>query len=431
MSSKLTISSKESIVKNLDRSGQALAQVIHCQSNNDVILGQAWLAGSNRLITCGHVVDKFIASPKDLFVYFPATGNKYPILQIRLHPSFVRQPDGLVKFDVALLTVSLSLPESNVEPLPFCFERVLRLDQTLTVIRYPIHLGQISAAQQPLAQKGKFLGYLRKHDNFHLLHDLALSAGDSGAPICDQEVVVAIHCGDTATLPGLNLPTTSIRLALWIDSLRELGISQTKYLASDKSKPIAVWFLAMLLSGLISFIALVAFYWQSNNWQLNEPYILPAMVKFNRPIHGYKLNEDVSAEIKAQSESYLYLFSLNPKTKEVLALYPPFGYSALVRANDGKIISQFGHTKLTADPEPGQWILVAIEPHHKEIADELLKASDWANEDFAQKPPLISSRNDKPLVITSDVLIDRIRKLNEANRGFMWHAVIDAPTSTH
>src|SRR5437660_1430389 len=84
-----------------------------------------------------------------------------------------------------------------------------------------IILGQLSAALQPLTQDGRFLGLLRKHDSFHLLHDVPLAPGDSGAPLCFGNRVVAIHCGDTATLPGLNLPTTSIRLALWVDSLRE------------------------------------------------------------------------------------------------------------------------------------------------------------------------------------------------------------------
>jgi hypothetical protein len=213
-------------IKSPEAYGDALANVC-VEGDKETILGQAWLAGHNQLVTCGHVVDAFLEKPDDLVVKFPASGNRYRVAVIKLHPSFLRQKDQLVKYDAAVLEVELHSPESEAEPLPIRFERPLQVNQSVFAVRYPAHLGLITAAPNPLSQRGHILGTLRKHDPFHLLHDLALAQGDSGAPILDGGSVVAIHCGDTASLPGLNLPTTSIRLALWIDALRELAIKPT------------------------------------------------------------------------------------------------------------------------------------------------------------------------------------------------------------
>jgi len=37
---------------------------------------QAWLAAPGRLITCGHVVERFVSTPALLSVRFPASGKK-------------------------------------------------------------------------------------------------------------------------------------------------------------------------------------------------------------------------------------------------------------------------------------------------------------------------------------------------------------------
>mgnify|MGYP000358410202 FL=1 len=219
---------------NTEAYGDALAHVIRVVSsedgNQEQVLGQAWLCGFHKLITCGHVVDAYISELETLVVRFPQSGNRYPISEIKLHPDFMRDPqlNQLVKFDVALLVVDLSYPESEARPLPIAYDRNLPTQLALTAVRFPTHLGQFSSALNPLAQMGRLLGRLRKEDNYHLLHDLALSPGDSGSAIFDDYTVVALHCGDTASLPGLNLPTTSIRLALWIDALKELGIEDRK-----------------------------------------------------------------------------------------------------------------------------------------------------------------------------------------------------------
>jgi len=205
----------------------ALAHVLKIDGGEEKILGQCWLAGSGHLITCGHVVEPYLSQPDGLTVRFPDSGNRYSINSIKLHPSFVRQADQLVKFDAALLHVNLISPEREAVPMPIAYGRPLRSNEPIWTVRFPVHLGTLSAAPSPLAQEGSLLGPLRKFDDFHLLHDLALAPGDSGAPILEGNIVVAMHCGDTASLPGLNLPTTSIRLALWIDALRELGVAET------------------------------------------------------------------------------------------------------------------------------------------------------------------------------------------------------------
>jgi hypothetical protein len=101
------------LVDKPERVGPALAQVIRTDdTGREEVLGQAWLAAPNRLVTCGHVIEPFMRVPQSLSILFPATGKRYGISEMRLHPSFVRQPDGLVKFDVALLTVLLAPTDS-------------------------------------------------------------------------------------------------------------------------------------------------------------------------------------------------------------------------------------------------------------------------------------------------------------------------------
>ncbi len=104
-------------------------------------MGQAWLAGIGKLVTCGHVVEPHMREAGSLIVTFPYSGNRYPIKEIRLHPSFLKQPDGLVKFDAALLQVELNEPELSARILPIVYDKVLPSQLSLTAVRYPVHLG--------------------------------------------------------------------------------------------------------------------------------------------------------------------------------------------------------------------------------------------------------------------------------------------------
>jgi len=146
--------------------------------------------------------------------------------------------------------------------MPITFGRRVGSNQAAWTVRFPAHIGNLSAAPNPLIQKGLILGPLRKFDEFHLLHDLALAPGDSGAPILHGNRVVALHCGDTASLPGLNLPTTSIRLALWIDALRELNIKETAPATDPATRAemlfvgATVLLVALMLSFTITLVAL-------------------------------------------------------------------------------------------------------------------------------------------------------------------------------
>src|SRR5579862_9230969 len=85
------VNSSKTIVSNPERVAPALAQVVVNEGQGDVVLGQAWLVDTDKLITCGHVVDRYCQNPQALRVRFPLSNNSYPIRQIKLHPSFVRQ----------------------------------------------------------------------------------------------------------------------------------------------------------------------------------------------------------------------------------------------------------------------------------------------------------------------------------------------------
>ena len=394
----------------------SLAHVVKLDGRQEIPLGQAWIASANALITCGHVVEPFVDSPSALVVKFPYSGNCYAVKKIELHPSFVRQPDNLVKFDVALLSVTLAQPETNARPLPFAFEQQLKTNQSITTVRYPVHLKDLSAAPEPLAQEGRYLGHLRKHDNFHLLHDLALSSGDSGAPLFDGPVVVAIHCGDTATLPGLNLATTSIRLSLWIDAVRELGLSQSA--GQLPARTLKRWLptVMLFLISLVLAASLSSFFVVPSSqrlWGIEQPTILPVDISFNKPLFGFKSGDPLVIVLAPRSDCWLYLFDIDEKN-QVLKLYPPHGSTAFVKAGQARVIDRFGRQLLRVNKAKDKLHIVAL------ISDyPLVSRSDWSSFDPASRP----------LNFDGDELSERIRNFQKADPQNVLHLVMDAPTA--
>jgi hypothetical protein len=301
----------------------ALAHVLKVEAGEEKILGQCWLAGSGHLITCGHVVEPYMSQPESLTVRFPDSGNRYSVNAIRLHPSFLRQADQLVKFDAAVLDANLVSPERDAAPMPIAFGRPLKSNEPVWTVRFPVHLGNLTAAPSPLAQQGTLLGPLRKFDEFHILHDLALAPGDSGAPILDGNIVVGMHCGDTASLPGLNLPTTSIRLALWIDALRELGVAETaSYPEEVPAGGHAFIALACFLVALcLGFTATVAAFFLSDHSLLKHVTIHRGSTNSPIEVDWEKSSEDGSKSdlvLKSAPKYKMMLFALKGDTAETL-----------------------------------------------------------------------------------------------------------------
>jgi hypothetical protein len=412
------------ITEHPEACGPALAQVVQVDGAGDILLGQAWLAAPHRMVTCGHVVDRFVANPQQVAVIFPASGNRYPVRQVRMHPSFVRQPDGLVKFDVAVLEMNLQDPESRVQPLPFSFESALKSNQSLGTIRYPVHLGQLSAALQPLTQEGRYLGLLRKHDNFHMLHDLPLSPGDSGSPLCSGNRVVAIHCGDTASLPGLNLPTTSIRLALWVDALRELGLRETRgYFAAGS--PV----LAGFLGGAVAFVlALVATSWflvspAQQKWDIKQPNVAPLQLTLNEPLHGYKFNDPINFTLLPAGSSYVWLLNVD-KDQNVDVLFPPYGLPAHIEKGESRRIDNnvLGLESFNANPIKDQWHIIVISADHPDssrLADKFITQKDW----------LESSEARTRLKVKAPQVLERLKSVQREAPEHVIHQLMESPTS--
>ncbi|PWU01576.1 MAG: hypothetical protein C5B53_02780 [Candidatus Melainabacteria bacterium] len=367
--------------------GDALAN-IGVEAEKDMILGQAWLCGKNQLVTCGHVVEDYVDKVHELVVKFPASANRYRVQAVKLHPSFVRQKDQLVKFDVAVLEVELHSPESESTPLPISYEKPLKVNQSAYAVRYPAHLGMITATPSPLAQRGHFLGTLRKHDPFHLLHDLALSTGDSGAPILDGRSVVAIHCGDTASLPGLNLPTSSIRLALWVDALRELGIKPTVASENFNSRAILrnwsayvgillAFFISFFLStGLILFAA-TALDINRNQWKIDKPPLAPMQLSIAKI--GDEPGNPQMIKLRFNSATDARVFILPTDGKNILFDYP-VPQSIDLKAKQDSILEIPTVAQSTQAPGRKEIVksicLIAIDPQSKFGPRENLAGSD-------------------------------------------------------
>lgn len=392
--------------------GGALAHIVLAKGDKDEVLGQAWIAAPNTLITCGHVVDQFVRTPGALTVKFPASGNRYVIKDIKLHPSFQRHEQDLVKFDVAALTVDLIEPESTTRILPVLYDKDVDVHATLSAIRYPSHLGVYTTSLSPLAQIGSYLGPLKRNDRFHLLHDLALAPGDSGTALFDGESVVAIHCGDTATLPGLNLPTTSIRMALSVDALMALGVAETADTQEPGLTSMVPAIIAFILCG---FLTLGVFAYQyKDQWAVTPKPQFLVDVAFDNPTDNYKFHQELSMTLTPRTNCFLYVYYVD-KTY-ALQLYPP----PLMRTEHGGarsgqriVIDSYGqHPIKVDDQEGGVFHVVALS---------------------TETPPVQKNEqadhNTYVLPFGPKVLQERIAKLKLANPDRILHQEIKAPVS--
>lgn len=405
------------VPENPDVFSAALANVIRLDGDKETIIGQAWKAAPNLLVTCGHVVEPFASSSKSLQVKFPSSGNRYAVREVRLHPNFGRQADQLVTFDAAILLVDLSGPEREANALPITYGKELKNFQPLSAIRYPVHLGQYTSAPAPLAQLGRMLGELRRSDNYHILHDLALAPGDSGSPIFDDTSVVAMHCGDTASLPGLNLPTTSIRLALWVDSLKDLGVEENLKMARPRSAKVAASpVLAFCLAAIVVFLVGSSLLAKPlvDSWTTAQPPIMPISISFNKPRTDYYVGEPLIIQFSTNSDCFVHLFEID--LDKVTLIYPEAGSQVINKAGHQAYVKTIGDRPIGVGKEPSKFLWVV-----------LLNSKDRLLEDKDRKQ---SDDNIGLLNISTDELMDRIDRIAKDDPQGILHVAMDGPIAT-
>lgn len=410
MSTSLSQYKQHGLPDNPERFGAALAHIITIENNQDVVLGQAWIAGPDTLVTCAHVVERYANMPGALIAKFPSSENGYTVREVKIHPKFTRAADQLVRYDSAVLYVELRYPEREANPLPIQFEKTLAIHQELSAVRYPVHLGQFTSNPNPLAQIGRMLGPLRKNDNFHLLHDLALAPGDSGSPIFDGNTVVALHCGDTATLPGLNLPTTSIRLMLWIDALQDLGI--TENLSMRAHNPfwsvaralIAFFGMLFLTFAVVSFLTL---FQPVEKWKVSKPILQPVQVLLEKPFQSYRYGDTLSMSFRVEQPCFVYAF-MSGKDDVPTLILPSFGEREEFEPGTPQNVSTISGTK-----EP---LKIGSEP--KTLHVFAVKSSEF---------PFYGS--DKENKVTASALTRRILKLAKEDPSTAWHMAMDLPSA--
>ncbi len=410
MSTSLSQYKQHGLPDNPERFGASLAHVITVENGQDVVLGQAWLAGPDTLVTCAHVIERYASTPGSLIAKFPASGNGYTVREVRIHPKFARASDQLVRYDAAVLTVELRYPEREANPLPIQYDKHISVHQELSAVRYPVHLGQFTSSPNPLAQIGRMLGPLRKNDSFHILHDLALAPGDSGSPIFDGNTVVALHCGDTATLPGLNLPTTSIRLALWIDALKELNIEEN--LVTRKHSQL--WNVARALIGFFGafflVFACVAYFTlnkQVTDWEIKDPTLMPVQVVLEKPFQNYRFGDTLTMTFRVEQPCFVYAFLVGADDMPILVL-PSFGEKEQFTPATPRTVSTVAGSR---DP-------IKVGPAQQKLHIFALKSSEF---------PLYSS--DKETKVTATMLARRIMKLAKDDPTTAWHLVMDVPSA--
>jgi hypothetical protein len=356
----------------------SLAHVLQKENDKVNVIGQAWLAGANTLVTCGHVIEPFLSNSSVLSVRFPASGTEYTIDSIRLHPNFIREAGQLVKFDAAVLSIRLKGQELLAKALPIRYEQILKNQDTLWTFRYPAHLGALSSASDPLKQSGKYLGRLRKEDSHHLLHDLALSPGDSGAALFSREGVVGIHCGDTASLPGLNLPTTSIRLALLVDGLKELGIDRSIVPTSGKQRlSLAQQLILGALTAIIvlgvAVAALAAVYFNQQN-QMAGATVPPVSVALVSAAGDD--SHVASINVTTAAPSHLYVLFNKGEDKTYLVYPSADAISKNELANGPRTIPLPDDLKSSWQSSAGDLLVVTMKPDLKLLTVSDLMPSD-------------------------------------------------------
>lgn len=397
----------------------SLAHVVASREGEDVILGQAWLAGPGMLVTCGHVVEEFKRSPVGMTIKFPLSGNRYVCRDIRLHPNYGQKgKEQLIRFDLAVIYVDLMPPDVNAPLLPITFDKYeyIPAQQSLSAIRYPSHLGQLTTSQFPLAQVGRYLGLLKKSDRFHLLHDLALAPGDSGSPIFDGDSVIAIHCGDTATLPGLNLPTTSIRLAVSIDALRALDISETKPMAEpNKFYALGPGLCMFLITFVISFVLVgyLVLSPVSSQWPIRNSELGNVDVSFDKPLDKYVVDDNFAITVKPEKDCFLYVFYTEDETALILYPAPGLEKEAELKAGSVRPVEGFGKYKLKVDEREVGNIHIFVLKNNQPVVtkDEMEKVNP----------------EDCRLPINVSALKERLDTMFLDRNNECIHAVFDAP----
>ncbi len=400
----------------LDTFGYALAHVLVDKDQHDVLLGQAWIVGKDTLVTCGHVVDEYTRNPGSLTVKFPTSGNRYVVQGIRLHPSFKREQDR-VFFDISVLNVELREPESSAGPLPVIYDKELELGK-IVGIRFPANFDQLTTSFLPIVQFGEYIGRIKKSDRFHLRHQVALTPGDSGTPLFDGESIVAIHCGGD-TLPGLNIPASSIRDALSIDALMALNVPESSPARNQSmSSGITAALISFILAGLIGFFATAAFLVapDMNRWKIDKAgSSLSVRITFDKPFKKYRYGDEVRITIRPDQDCYLYVYYI--QGKYVLALNPPPQTQMPAQISFGQALSipHMGPFKYKIDDTPGgKFHLVALKNDTPPVSKEELDKAD---------------PEQCLLEVSPEELLNRIQKLKDKSPGQVMHWQFDAPVA--
>ncbi len=410
MSTSLSQYKQHGLPDNPERFGPSLAHIITVENNQDVVLGQAWLAGPGILITCAHVIERFANTPGALVAKFPASGNGYTIRDLKVHPKFSRSTDSLVRYDAALLYVELRYPEREANPLPIQFNKTVAVHQELSAVRYPVHLGQFTSTPNPLAQIGAHAWTAPKKRIASTSFTIWRWRRRFWFTDIDGQTVVALHCGDTATLPGLNLPTTSIRLALWIDALKELGIEENLVTAERSAFwNVARALIAFIIAFFVSFIGLSSLTSAQHlqTWKIDKPTLMPVQVVLEKPFQSYRFGDPLTMTFRVEEPCFVYALLAGADDMPTLVL-PSFGEREQLTPDAPHTVSTVAGSR---DP-------MKIGPKPVKLHVYALKSSEF---------PFYQS--DKANKITASALTRRIMKLAKDDPTAAWHLVMDIPSA--
>jgi len=301
-----TISAKSKLpALQIEEFASSVADLVVVEKDHERVIGQAWIAGAGLLVTCGHIVEEQATKLGTLIAKFPATNQRYSVLNIRMHPQYHKEAP-MFGCDMAVLTVELGYPERELAPLPVRYQKKPAAREQVYSLRFNVIDGR-KQRSEAVAVTGQFSSGASKENSGQIIHNLPLSAENIGCPIFDEDCVVAIHCGNLALKPGQTTAEPA-KVALAISALRELNLThyreeltQTKLFNGIQLG--AGFIISVVVIGILLWVTKTAP--QPRNNDDNASAVTPILVTFNKPVETYRPNDELTIKLQPHSDCYL------------------------------------------------------------------------------------------------------------------------------
>jgi hypothetical protein len=168
------------------------------------------------------------------------------------------------------------------------------------------------------------------------------------------------------------LPTTSIRLALWIDALKELGIEPNAIVEEPTNTPSPAPLIVAFIAMFVLSLAGVGWFFASkdiDSHKVEKAQVEPINLQFNRPRNGYKYGEEAKILLTSRSSCNVYIFGEVPTDQlkkpddiRIYRIYPPedFKEQSLLTLGQIRTIDSVGPYPILVSERPDKLHIFAL-----------------------------------------------------------------------